>query len=96
MAMYCDCFASGDIMDKNNKQMYINFIELEKTMRAVDIIIKKRDGGELTKEEIEFFIQGFNRGEIPDYQASAWALGVVHKGLSPQVTTDLTMAMADS
>ncbi len=94
--MYCDCFASGDIMDKNNKQMYINFIELEKTMRAVDIIIKKRDGGELTKEEIEFFIQGFNRGEIPDYQASAWAMAVVLKGMSPQETTDLTMAMAHS
>ncbi|MFN3491692.1 MAG: pyrimidine-nucleoside phosphorylase, partial [Anaerolineales bacterium] len=40
-------------------------------MRAVGIIIKKRDKIELTKEEIEFFIQGFTNGEIPDYQASA-------------------------
>ena len=40
-------------------------------MRAVDIIIKKRDKGELTREEIEFFVQGFTRGEIADYQVSA-------------------------
>jgi pyrimidine-nucleoside phosphorylase len=65
-------------------------------MRAVEIIIKKRDGGELTKEEINFFVQGFDRGEIPDYQASAWAMAVLLKGMSPQETTDLTMAMVHS
>lgn len=65
-------------------------------MRAVEIIIKKRDGGELTQEEIEFFVQGFNRGEIPDYQASAWAMAVLLNGMSPQETTDLTMAMVHS
>ncbi len=65
-------------------------------MRAVDIIIKKRDGLELSKEEIEFFIQGYTRGEIPDYQAAAWAMAVVLRGMTPRETTDLTLAMAAS
>ncbi|MBC7236445.1 MAG: pyrimidine-nucleoside phosphorylase, partial [Chloroflexi bacterium] len=45
-------------------------------MRAVDIIAKKRDGLELSTEEIEWFIQGFVRGEVPDYQVAAWAMAV--------------------
>jgi pyrimidine-nucleoside phosphorylase len=65
-------------------------------VRAVDIIVKKRDHGELTKEEIEFFISGYTRGEIPDYQASAWAMAVLLNGMTPQETTDLTLAMAYS
>ena len=65
-------------------------------MRAVDIIIKKRDRQELSKEEIQFFIQGFATGEIPDYQASAWAMAVLLNGMTARETTDLTLAMADS
>ncbi len=65
-------------------------------MRAVDIIIKKRDKLELTREEIEFFVQGFTRGEIPDYQAAAWAMAVLLNGMTPRETTDLTLAMAHS
>jgi pyrimidine-nucleoside phosphorylase len=65
-------------------------------MRAVDIIIKKRDGEELSREEIEFFINGFTRGEIPDYQASAWAMAVLLRGMTDRETTDLTMTMAHS
>lgn len=65
-------------------------------MRAVDIIIKKRDKQELTRQEIEFFIQGFSRGEITDYQASAWAMAVLLNGMSMQEITDLTLAMAYS
>jgi pyrimidine-nucleoside phosphorylase len=65
-------------------------------MRAVDIIIKKRDHGELTSEEIGFFINGFTTGEIPDYQASAFAMAVVLNGMTAQETTDLTLAMANS
>jgi len=65
-------------------------------MRAVDIIIKKRDGGELTREEINWFIQGFTKGEIPDYQAAAWAMAVLLCGMTDRETTDLTLAMADS
>ena len=65
-------------------------------MRAVGVICKKRDGGELTPEEIEFFISGFNRGEIPDYQAAAWAMAVLLKGMTPRESTDLTLAMVAS
>jgi len=65
-------------------------------VRAVDIIIHKRDGGELTREEIEFFINGFNRGDIPDYQAAAWAMAVLLRGMTPRETTDLTLALANT
>jgi len=65
-------------------------------MRAVDIIIKKRDGGELSKDEIEAFIQGYTRGDIPDYQAAAWLMAVYFRGMSRRETTDLTLAMAHS
>ena len=65
-------------------------------MRAVDIIVKKRDRGELTREEIEFFVNGFTSGDIPDYQASAFAMAVVLNGMDPHETTDLTLAMAHS
>ncbi len=62
-------------------------------MRAVDIIIKKRDKGELTQEELNFFVQGFAKGEIPDYQVSAWAMAVLLNGMTARETTDLTLAM---
>lgn len=65
-------------------------------MRAVDIIQKKRDGGEFTKKEIDTFIQGYTSGEIPDYQAAAWAMAVLLKGMTPEETTHLTLAMAES
>lgn len=63
-------------------------------MRAVDIIIKKRDGLALKKEEIEFFVNGYTRGDIADYQASAWAMAVLLKGMTAEETTNLTLAMA--
>ena len=65
-------------------------------MRAVDIIIKKRDGGELSRAEIEFFVQGMTQGEIPDYQVAAWAMAVYFQGMTARETTDLTLAMARS
>jgi len=65
-------------------------------MRAVDIIIKKRDRGELTKAEIDFFVDGYAHDEIPDYQASAWAMAVQLNGMSTQETTDLTLAIVAS
>jgi pyrimidine-nucleoside phosphorylase len=65
-------------------------------MRAVDVIIKKRDGHELGRDEIDFFIQGYTRGEIPDYQAAAWAMVVLLKGMTTRETTDLTLSMAAS
>lgn len=65
-------------------------------MRAVDVIIKKRDRQDLSREEIEFFIRGISSGDIPDYQASAWAMAVLLNGMNEQETTHLTMAMAKS
>ncbi len=65
-------------------------------MKAVDIIIKKRDKKELSKEEIEFFINGFTAGDIPDYQAAAWAMAVLLNDMTDQETTNLTLAMAHS
>jgi len=65
-------------------------------MRTVDIIIKKRDKGELSTEEINFFIAAYTRGDIPDYQASAWAMAVLLNGMTPRETADLTLAMAHS
>jgi pyrimidine-nucleoside phosphorylase len=65
-------------------------------MRAVDIIVKKREKQPLTGEEIQFFIRGFTDGSIPDYQASAFAMAVLLNGMTPKETTDLTLAMAAS
>ena len=65
-------------------------------MRAVDIIVKKRDGGELTAEEIQFFIQGYTRGEIPDYQAAAWCMAVLLRGMTHREASDLAIAMSRS
>jgi pyrimidine-nucleoside phosphorylase len=65
-------------------------------MRAVDIIIKKREKGELTGEEINFFVDSFTRGETPDYQVAAWAMAVLLNGMTPRETADLTLAMAHS
>ena len=65
-------------------------------MRAVDVIIRKRDRRELNREEIEFFIQGYANGEIPDYQAAAFAMAVLLNGMTPLETTNLTLAMAHS
>jgi pyrimidine-nucleoside phosphorylase len=65
-------------------------------MRATDIIEKKRDGGELTGDEISFFVNGYTRGEIPDYQAAAWCMAVYFRGMTRRETADLTLTMAHS
>lgn len=65
-------------------------------MRAVDIIRKKRDGEELSQEEIEFMVQGFTHGDIPDYQMSAWMMAILWRGMTERETVDLTLAMAHS
>lgn len=65
-------------------------------MRTVELIQKKRDGGRLSREELEFLIQGYVRGEIPDYQMAAWAMAVYFQGMEPEEITDLTLIMAGS
>ena len=65
-------------------------------MRMYDIIKKKRDGGELSREEIQFFIDGYVDGSIPDYQASALCMAIFYKGMTPEETATLTLAMAES
>ncbi len=65
-------------------------------MRAVDIIAKKRDGQELTSEEIKFFVDGYTRGDIPDYQASAWCMAVLLNGMTEAEATTYTLYMAHS
>lgn len=65
-------------------------------MRMYDIIHKKREGGQLTREELRFFVQGFTRGEIPDYQASALLMAIFFRGMTRRETGDLTLEMAGS
>ncbi len=66
------------------------------TFRAIDVIRKKRDGGELSRGEIDYLVQSYTRGEIPDYQVSAWLMAVVLRGMSRAETAALTDAMLHS
>ncbi len=65
-------------------------------MRMYDIIEKKRDGGELTKDEISFVVKGVTDGSIPDYQISALLMGIFFRGMSEKETLELTLDMAHS
>ena len=65
-------------------------------MRMIDIIIKKRNHGELSKEEIRYFVRGYTKGLLPDYQASALAMAILLNGMNSRETKDLTLAMAHS
>ena len=65
-------------------------------MRMYDIIKKKRDGGELSTEEIKYFIGGVTDGSIPDYQISAFCMAVYFRGMTVRETCDLTFAVRDS
>ena len=65
-------------------------------MRMYDIIMKKRNGGELSREEIDFFIEGYTKGEIPDYQVSALMMAIYFRKMTENETLALTMAMAES
>lgn len=65
-------------------------------MRMVDLIGKKRDGMELSRTEIEFFVRGYTEGVIPDYQMSAMAMAVFFRDMTDRERADLTHAMAHS
>lgn len=65
-------------------------------MRMYDVILKKRRGEELTTEEINFFVEGFTKGEIPDYQVSALMMAIFFQKMNKRETADLTMAMVES
>jgi pyrimidine-nucleoside phosphorylase len=65
-------------------------------LRAVDVIEKKRDGGELTREEIDFFVRGYGGGEIPDYQAAAFAMAVYFRGMTTAEIVALTESMMET
>ena len=66
------------------------------TIHIPDLIQKKRDGGTHTRQELETLILGFTRGEVPDYQVSAWLMAVFLKGMTAQETADMTLVMAES
>ncbi len=65
-------------------------------MRVVDLINKKKNGSELTSEEIDFVVQGYTKGEIPDYQISAFLMAVYFQGMSKEETANLTMSFVNS
>jgi pyrimidine-nucleoside phosphorylase len=65
-------------------------------VRAVDLIIKKRDGHRLSREELRWLINGYVDGSVRDYQMAAWAMAVLLRGMEDQETADLTQAMAES
>ena len=65
-------------------------------MLMTDIIAAKRDGGELTREQIEFFVRGVTDGSIPDYQSAALLMAIVWRGMNRRETLDLTLAMMNS
>jgi pyrimidine-nucleoside phosphorylase len=70
--------------------------ERAEQVRAIDVIRKKRDGGELSRAEIESFIRGYTQGDIPDYQVSAWLMAALLRGLTRAETAALTDAMLHS
>ena len=82
-----------------DQKTLLDLINIERNgfrMRMYDLIKKKRDGKELTKEEITCMIKEFTKGEIPDYQMSAMMMAIYFQGMEEKETLALTMAMAES
>ena len=65
-------------------------------MRIVELIERKRDGGTLTAEEIDALVQGYTKGDVPDYQMSAFCMAVVWHGMDARETAALTASMMRS
>ena len=62
-------------------------------MRMYDLILKKKQGGELSTDEIRYMIEGLTEGSIPDYQMSAMTMAICFRGMTPRETVDLTLAI---
>ena len=88
-----EVFGNCEIV-KKDKGYYI--LRSVKRMRAVDLIQKKRDGQELTSSEIEWLVEGYVAGTVPDYQMSAFAMAVYFKGMTTREISDLTMKMVQT
>ncbi|MDR3288727.1 MAG: pyrimidine-nucleoside phosphorylase [Peptococcaceae bacterium] len=69
---------------------------MKKDVRMVDLIEQKRDGKAHSRAEIRWLINGYTAGDIPDYQIAAWAMAVFFRGMTPEETVELTVAMAES
>jgi thymidine phosphorylase len=82
--------------EQNGYHVSITYSGVEPTVRAVDIIAKKRDGLPLSQDEIVWFIDAFTKGDLPDYQAAAFLMAVCIRGMSREETVHLTLAMARS
>ena len=65
-------------------------------MKMYDLIMKKKQGMELSKDEITFMIDGYTKGKIPDYQMSAMTMAICFQGMTAEETKNLTVAMAQS
>ena len=65
-------------------------------MRMIDLINKKKHGEALTAAEIDYIVQGYTEGKIPDYQMSALLMAVYFKGMNPEEISNLTMSMVNS
>lgn len=90
---------SGNIvahLSRGNVGPAHGMLPLTVALRTVDIIRKKRDGGELSREEISYLVQGYTQGEIPDYQIAAFLMAVFFRGLTPEETGVLTREMIES
>jgi pyrimidine-nucleoside phosphorylase len=86
----------GEYIIKMCHGMYFKSEEVTKQMRIVDIIQKKKQGEELTKEEIDFIVQGYTKGTIPDYQMSAFLMSVYFKGMTKNETSNMTLSFVNS
>src|SRR5579863_557858 len=96
MAHYFACLAEFIFVVNKNSDSVNQTRAFAQTFRAIDVIRKKRDGGELTNDEIASLVDSYTRGDIPDYQVSAWLMAVALRGMTRTETAALTDSMLHS